>query len=170
MRVLLPLSAAALCWLSSCAGYQLGDVQPSHLQHVRSISVQHLHNETQNPRASVIATNSIVDALAHDGTYRVATAAEADAVIIGTIRRIDYTQFRADRLDTLRSQEYTMTVVVDWKLIDANNPSKVLEKGHSKGQSRFFAEKNINVSRANAMPRAMKRIGQDVTTQLANGF
>lgn len=167
MRVLAALAAVLL---SSCAGYQLGGVKPASLAGVKSIAVPMFKNDTQHPRAEALATSAVVSAAAQDGTYRVATIDGADAILEGTIHRIDYSQVRSSRLDTLRPEELENTITLNWVLKDAKNPIKVLASGSSVGTSRFFVDSNLQTSRNNALPDALERAADSLISRLANGY
>jgi len=168
MRRLLPL--LLIPFLASCTGYQLGGVKPKSLAKVRMISVPMFKNDTQHPRAEAIATSAVASAMLQDGTYRISSLDKADAVLEGTVHRIDYTQVRATRLDTLRPEELQNTVTVIWLLKDARDPTKVLASGSSVGVSRFFVDANLQTSRNNALPDAMERAGEALVSRIANGF
>lgn len=156
--------------LVSCAGYQMGGSKPSHLAHVKSIQVPLFVNDTQTTRADAYATNSAVDALTRDGTYRIGTADSADAVLEGVVESIKYSQFSSTRNDTLRSEELSMQVTIEWVLRDASNPTRILEQGSSRGVTRFFAGANLEVARTNALPDALNRACEKMTARLADGF
>ena len=156
--------------LVSCAGYHMGGSKPSHLAHVKSIQVPLFVNDTQLTRAEAYATNSAVDALTRDGTYRIGTAESADAILEGVVEALDYKQVSSSRHDTLRSEELSMEVTISWTLRDANNSANILEKGKSKGRTRFFAGDNLQVARTNALPDALQRASQAMTARLADGF
>lgn len=167
-RLLLTLLIAP--FLASCAGYQLGGVKPQSLARIKQIAVPMFRNDTQHPRAEAIATSAVASAILQDGTYRVSSLDKADAVLEGTIHRIDYTQIRATRLDTLRPEELQNTVTLVWFLKDARDPGKVLASGTSVGTSRFFVDANLQTSRNNALPDAMERAGEALVSRISNGF
>ena len=96
--------------------------------------------------------------------------ADADAVLEGTVHRIEYTPLRSTRLDTLRPEELQNTVILNWKLTDARDRSKVLASGSSTGTSRFFVDSNLQTSRNNALPDALQRASESMISRLANGF
>ena len=154
----------------SCAGYQLGGSKPPQLDHVKSIHVPLFKNDTLFIRAGSHATNSAVDALTRDGTYRIATAETADAILIGRVTVIEYDQVSSSRKDSLRSEELRIEINIDWIFQDADDPSHILEKGRSQGRSTFFADGNINVARTNALPDALGRACESMTARLADGF
>ena len=168
LRLLPPLLATIA--VSGCVGYQLGGSRPSHLAAVKSINVAMVHNQTQLPRAAAHATNSIVDALTRDGTYRLASVDQADARLETVLHKIDYRQARSARTDTLRSEELEMEVTFRWTLVDADNPANILERGESKGTTRFFVDPNLQTARQTALIDALQRASESVVARLADGF
>lgn len=156
--------------LVACAGYQLGGSKPSHLSHVKTIHVPLFVNDTQQVRADAYATNSAVDALTRDGTYQIGSAGTADAVIEGVVESVDYKQVSSSRRDTLRSEELSMEITIAWVLRDGSNPTRILEKGKSKGRTRFFAGGNLEVARTNALPDALRRASEAMVSRIADGF
>ncbi len=157
-------------FLSSCAGYHLGGNKPAALANVHTINVPMFKNDTLHPRAGAIATSAFDNALVQDGTYRIANSDQADAILEGTIHKIDYSNIRAQPLDTIRPEELQNTITIEWTLRDARNPLKVLMYGSSKGISRFFVDSNLQTSRNNTLPDALQRAGQAIVSKLANGF
>ncbi|MEO1844050.1 MAG: hypothetical protein ABGZ37_07220, partial [Akkermansiaceae bacterium] len=89
-------------FMSGCVGYRLGGAKPAHLAAVHSVHVAIVRNDTQMPRAAAHATNSIIDALTRDGTYRIASVDHADARLLTTLHKINYRQARSARVDILR--------------------------------------------------------------------
>jgi hypothetical protein len=155
---------------TSCTGYQLGGAKPAVLRDVNKITVPMFRNDTLHPRAEALATSAATDAVVRDGTFRIATLDQADAILEGTVRTIDYTPLRSTRLDTLRPEELQNTVTLTWTLKDARDPSKVLASGSSVGNSRFFVDSNLQTSRNNALPDALERASEAMVSRLANGY
>jgi hypothetical protein len=156
--------------LASCVGYQLGGTKPAALADVRRIAVPMFSNSTMHPRAEAIATSAVADAISADGTYRISEADQADAILEGKVRRIDYSMIRATRLDTLRPEELANTATIEWTLRDARNPMRVLASGTSSGSSQLFVTSNLQTARNNALPEALARAAEALTSSLANGF
>ncbi|BDS05222.1 hypothetical protein NT6N_02620 [Oceaniferula spumae] len=148
----------------------MGGSKPSHLANINSIHVPLFKNDTLLVRAEAYATNSAVDAITRDGTYRIATASSADAVLEGRVEEVKYSQVSSSRTDTLRSEELSMEITLAWILRDARNPTRILERGQSRGQTRFFAGGNLHVARTNALPDALRRATESMTVRLADGF
>lgn len=167
MRLFALFAAVAL---SSCAGYQLGGVKPASLAHVKNIRVSMFTNDTQHPRAEAIATSAVASAFSQDGTYRLSSLDQADAVLEGRIHRLDYMQVRGQRLDTLRPEQLQNMVTLVWVLKDAKDPTKVLASGNAVGTSQFFVDANLQTARNNALPDAMERAADALVSRLANGY
>lgn len=169
-----PMKAAILAILplalASCAGYQLGGSKPPSLANVRSISVPMFANGTLEPRAEALATSAVADAFVQDGTYRLASTDQADAVLEAELKEIDYSTLRSSRLDSLLAEELTNEVTIDWVLRDAKDPTKVLASGSSKGSSSFFVDSNLQTARRNALPDALERAGVNLVSRLSSGF
>src|SRR5690606_18958842 len=139
----------------SCAGYQLGGVKPSSLAGVKTIAVPMFANDTQHPRAEAIATSAVAAAISQDGTYRVSSTDQADAVLEGRLKRIKYSSIRGSRLDSLLPEELTNTVEIEWVLKDGKDRSKVLASGQAEGRSQLFVDPNLQTARNNALPDAL---------------
>lgn len=156
--------------LASCAGYKLGGVKPGSLAKVNTISVPMFTNSTLHPRAEALATSAVANAIVQDGTYRIAREDQADAVLQGDLREIRYTALRGSRFDSLYPEELVNTVTIEWKLLDARDPTKVLAAGSSIGTSQLFVSANLQTARNNALPEALERAGEALVSRLANGF
>jgi hypothetical protein len=161
---------AALLGLTSCAGYHLGGIKPAALSDVKTISVPMFSNGTQHPRANAIATSAVTNAIVQEGTYRIGTTDQADAVLIGEISEINYRAIRGTRLDSLYPEELANTVILTWTLKDARDPTKVLATGSSRGESQLFVSSNLQTARNNALPEALERAGEALVSTLANGY
>lgn len=155
---------------TSCAGYHLGGAKPASLAQVRNLSVPMFSNGTLHPRAEAIATSAVANAIVQDGTYRITTLDQADAVLEGEISQINYSTIRGTRLDTLMPEELANTVTLKWTLRDARNPTKVLAEGSSTGSSQLFVSSNLQTARNNALPEAAERAGEALVSRIASGY
>ena len=164
------IAIACFSGLVSCAGYRMEGTKPQALAHVKNIRVPMFENKTLIPRGEALATNSVIDAIASDGTYRISDVSTADAVLHGTVESITYNQVRATRLDTLRSEELENTITFRWELRDAKNPIKVLASGKAVGTSRFAIDANWQTARTSALPDAMQRAAKQVVGRLTDDY
>ena len=164
------LFALSLGFLASCAGYRFGENKPEHLAKVRSISVPLAKSRVIFPRVEALTTNSMVDAVVGNGTYRLATSSGADATLAISLDQLEYVQVRSSTVDVLRSEELQVRVTVSYKLIDNNNPGIVLDEGRAEGKSRLFVDDNLQTARLNSLPDALQRATQSIIARLADGI
>jgi Lipopolysaccharide-assembly len=169
---LMRLLSLILCGFAavSCAGYRLGGTKPASLKQVKSIAVPMFRNATQHPRAEALATSAAINAIVQDGTYRIATADKADAILEGELISIRYGAISNGRFDTLLPEELSNQVVLNWKLRDARNPLKTLTTGAASGTSQLFTGGNLQTAKNNALPEALEIAGESIASQLSNGF
>lgn len=156
--------------LASCAGYHVGPRKPPSLEKVNTISVSVFENDTLHPRVGAMATSAVASAVTLDGTYKIVSASEADAVLEGTVRRIRYDSIRSRRFNSLRPEELNNTVVLGWVLRDAKDSTKVLASGTSEGSSQLFVASNLQAARHSALPEATERAGEALVSKIANGY
>lgn len=156
--------------LNSCAGYQLGGTKPEALAHVEKIHVPLTKNLTQIPRAGAFVTNGVVDALVRDGSYRLGTAESADATLEVEFYEVNFNAIRTNRVNRLRPEELSMTVRLNWKVIDGANPLKILDSGSSFGRTSFFADPNLQTAQQSAINDAIQRAATSLVARLADGF
>lgn len=170
MKIVSLMVCLVLPFLGSCAGYRLGGSKPASLSKVGRIAVPMFENGTLHPRAEVLATSAVTDALSTDGTYRLSRREDADAVLEGKVSDIRYSAIRGSRLDTLLPEELANQVTIQWTLRDARNPIKVLAQGKSTGKSQLFVSSNLQTARNNALPEAMERAAEQLVTRISTGF
>lgn len=154
--------------LYSCTGYQLGGSVPRHLQHLESIAIPQFENKTLNARLSPLVTNTAIDALLRDGTYKIAPLSKADAVLHGVIESVDYDQYSASRQDSLASDELSMKLKIKWKLVSAQG--RLLDSGVVTGKTNFFVSTNQQTAKKNAVPIAAQRAARQLITEISQGF
>ncbi len=165
------LLAFCFGFLSSCAGYRFGGSKPSHLEAIKTISVPLATSRIVFPRIEALTTNSMVDALVQDGTYRLGKiAGESDATLFITLEDLTYKQVRSSTVDVLRSEELRLEVKLSYQLIDANRPGLVLDSGKARGRTRLFVDDNLQTARVNALPDALQRATQSIIARLADGI
>lgn len=168
MKLLALLAPAFL--LVSCAGYHLGASKPASLVKVKTIAVPMFQNSTLHPRAEALATSAVAAAFIQDGTYRIGSRDQSDAVLEGELSSISYRSIRGRRYNTLAPEELANSVTIKWTLRDAKDPTKMLASGTSTGYSQLFVSANLQTSKNNALPEALEGAGVSLVSQLANGY
>lgn len=168
MRLLLTILCLGL--LHSCTGYRWGGNKPTHLEAVESIHVPLARTRVIFPRVEPLATNSVVDALVVDGTYKIGSANNSDATLLLTVEAINYRQTRSSPEDALRSEELELEISIGFELVDPMKPGTPLEAGRVRGETRFFVGNNLQTARANALHDAIRRAATTIVSRLSDGL
>lgn len=165
-----PFSLIFLCLLvSGCAGYALGPAKPEFLKDVHRIAVPTFRNNTLQPRLESLVATSLVRQLQQDGTYEIVNEETADAVLIGTIEKVNRTPARSVRGNVLLTQEFTLTIGLRYQLVERGT-KKVLDIGRAEGQTNFFVSGDVQQDERQAIPLATERAVVRLTSQLTEGF
>lgn len=118
----------------------------------------------------MLATSAVANAIVQEGTYRISKVDNADAILEGTVRSVKYSMIRGMPLDTLKPEELSNTLTIEWLLRDAKNPTKILASGTSSGTSQFFVSANLQTARNNALPEACEHAAESLVSTISNGY
>ena len=160
--------AAFAC--SSCVGYRLGVNKPLALAKVKNIHVPMFSNGSFHPRAEALATSAVVNAFTTDGTYRITSLDEADAVLEGRVASVTYSLVLGNRRDTALPEQLSNAATLEWSLRDSRDRGKILSSGSNVGTSQFFVTSNLQTARNNALPDALERAGEALVSVLSNCY
>jgi hypothetical protein len=130
---------------SSCAGYQIGPVKPKQMRSVQTIAVPNFKNQTLEPRMEVLLASSVLKQIQQDGTYKVASEKNADAILEGTLEEIERRPARSVRGDVVRTREYTLQLKVRYRVYERAT-GKELDSRQVIGQTSFFVSGSNNVA------------------------
>jgi hypothetical protein len=174
------LTASTL--LGGCAGYHVGSVKPYSMQGVRTLAVPAFRNTTLEPRVEVMLANCLIKQLQQDGTYQIASENEADAVVYGTLERIERTPSRGVQNDFFQTSEYILSLLLKVKVVERST-GKVLSEREVRGNSSFFVSSsnslsaqanarvaNVNRDERQAIPQAADDAAVRLTSHLSEGW
>ncbi len=182
-----------LTLLSGCAGYQLGEVKPSALAGIDKLYVPPFKNSTLEPRLSSLVTNAVLKELQADGAYEVGNRRNCDAILVGEIVRINKSQLRAVRDDTLQSQELSVYLYVEYHLEDPATGERIVStatppkfgsddkavdtedtykamQGAATGRAIQFVDPSFQVGERNAFSMAAIDLAEELVSQIADGW
>ena len=135
MRFILAFLATISC--VACSGYRVGPVKPTKLAGIEKICVRNFKNETLEPRLESLLANAVIKQIHLDGTYKTTDASRADAILDGTLLRIDRLPARAVRGNILQTSEYLVIVTATYRLTNARTGA-LLDTRSVTGTTNFF--------------------------------
>jgi hypothetical protein len=172
----LSLLAALLC--VSC-GYHVGPVKPKKLEGVRRICVKNFRNLTLEPRMEAMLASAVIKQLQLDGTYQVTDESRADAILQGTLGRIERVPARVVRGNVLQSSEYRLTITCNYVLTGARSGT-LLDQRAVSGTTNFFVTAGSSGSdlltadsaqdERQAIPLAVENLATRISSLISEGW
>lgn len=164
------LAALSLTFfLSGCAGYHIGSDKPKVMANIHSLAVPTFKNETLIPRIEVLVADTIVRQIQQDGTYRVASADKADAILQGTIMEIRRRPARSVIGNVLATREFNMTLTIAFT-IKERATGKIIQDRSVNGSTSFFVSGDLNQDERQAIPLAAEDAAVRLVSQISEGW
>lgn len=162
--LVLALAAAAL---TGC--YTLGDARPSMMRGITTLAVPVSKNKTLEPNVEAMLADTITKALQTDGTYTIAYADRADAVLETTLASVRRLPARSLRGNVVATSEYILTSTVSYRVVDQQD-GRELMSGDVTGQTSFFVTADLQTDEAQALPLAFSDTANKLASRLGEGF
>lgn len=159
--------------LSGC-GYHVGEIKPTPMRRVSTIAVNTFKNETLLPRVEVQTADAVVKQFQQDGTYRIESNDRADAILEGTIEKVDRQPMRILANNVLQTSEFELILDVRYRIIDRVT-GVILQQGKARGTTPFFTESDlVNSDLVNNQnmnyPIAAQRMAENLVSKVAEGW
>lgn len=150
-------------------GYTLGPATPNHLRQVHAFAVPTFGNTTLVPRIEVLVTGTVIKQFQQDGTFRITTEDQADAILKAEIVSVGRSPARSVRGNVLATTEFNLAMTVNYKLVGRDG--KVLgSPGSVSGTTSFFVGTDVSTDERQAMPLAAEELARHMVSQLSEGW
>ena len=144
----------------SFRGQQAGDIQ--------SIAVPNLENESTEFGIAEILTEELIRSFQRDGTLRVYNEAQADAVLVGRVLRVQDEPYSATPGDEITVQEYRFSMTCEFDLI--NNVTKEIEWTQTFPAWAVYPYDNSLANRDAAIEEATEKLMQDILNKIVGSW
>ena len=151
-----------------CAGYRLGPATPAHLSHIKTIAVPMFGNTTLVPRIEALVTGTVIKQFQQDGTFRMGTEEQADAVLKAEIVAVGRSPARSLRGNVLSTTEFNLNLSVRYSLVGRDG--KPLTAGGASGSTSFFVGSDVSTDERQALPLAAEELAKQLVSQLSEGW
>jgi outer membrane lipopolysaccharide assembly protein LptE/RlpB len=159
----------SLVLLVSGCGYKLGEIRPTPMRSVRTLSVPNFKNETFESRIEVLFGDTLVKRLQQDGTYQLVNSGQADAILSCTITNIRTNSLRSVINNVLATSEFGLIVDVSYE-VTHQGTGAILMQGKVIGKSSFFSGNDLQTSKQQALSNAASDLADKLTAQVAEGW
>lgn len=168
MKNCLAIVLTAFLTLAGC-GYKIGEIRPTPMRSVRTLSVPTFKNNTYESRIEILFADTLVKRLQQDGTYQIVNSNQADAILSCTITKIDRGALRSVQNNVLATSEFGMTVHVLYTVIDQNTGATLMS-GTAIGKTSFFSGNDLQTIERQAMSNAAADLANNLASQVAEGW
>ena len=111
----------------------------------------------------------MIKQLQQDGTYRIASENNADAILKAEISEIIRTPARSLRGNVLRTTEFNLAMHVKYKLETASG-TMLMPSAEVVGTTSFFVQSDVTSDERQALPLAAEELAIHLVTQLSEGW
>jgi hypothetical protein len=162
------LALACLC-LNGCFGYHIGPAKPYYLRDVHTIAVPTFANGTLMPRIEVLVTDTVIKQFQQDGTFKITSNENADAILKGEISGITRAPARSVRGNVLATSEFSLVMRVKYKLLGRDG-KPIAPGGEVSGSTSFFVGSDVVTDERQALPLATEELANHLVAQLSEGW
>jgi len=163
------VSLLLVAFLLSGCGYKLGEIRPTPMRSVRTLAVPTFKNNTYEPRIEVLVADTVIKQLQQDGTYTIVSDDTADAILYGTVTKIERRSLRSVQNNVLATSEFGLTLTVSYEVIDRVTGA-LLMKSIVQGDTSFFSSNDLQTTERQAIPLAAQRLAVDLSAALSEGW
>lgn len=155
--------------LSGCAGYHVGPATPAYLRNIHSIAVPTFRNMTLVPRIEVLVTGTVIKQFQQDGTFRIASEDNADAILKGEIVTVGRSPARSVRGNVLATTEFNLALRVRYTLVGRDGKT-ISGPSDAAGSTSFFVGEDVATDERQALPLAAEELAGHLVSQLSEGW
>jgi len=160
---LLAMTAA----LAGCAGYRLGPTGGQSAG-ARSIAIQPFLNQTMEPRLGEPVTQALRKSVQKDGTYRLASQADADVIVTGAVVSFSRSELSYQPNDLATVRDYTMHLTAQIKAVERSSGKVLVEKFVS-GRSNVRVGSDLASAERQAIPIMAEDLARKATSAIVDG-
>ena len=155
--------------LSGCTGYHLGPATPAYLRQIHSIAVPAFRNATLVPRIEALVTGTVIKQFQQDGTFRIASEDNSDAILKGEIIAVGRSPARSVRGNVLATTEFNLSLRVRYTLVGRDGKT-LAGPAEAAGLTSFFVGEDVNTDERQALPLAAEQLAGHLVSQLSEGW
>ena len=136
---------------------------------IKTIAVPTFKNSSLSPRIEVLVADSVIQQIQEDGTYKIASSENADAILEGTITAVTRSPMRSLRENVLTTTEFQLTVSLSWKVV-RRDTGEVIETRSVQGATPYYVGNDQNEGERQAIPLAVQEAAVRLVSQLSEGW
>lgn len=164
--LMMPLLALLLLQ-NGCTGYRLGSQLP---KDIRSVYVPTVRNNTEEPLLENEMTRAILSQIQRDGSLKIATKENADAILYVTLDYYTINPLAYDGNNRSRPNEYRLILGARIEMV-RNDNGKVLTRNSSlRGRNDFPLTGDLTSAKQNGLPGAAEDLARYIVAAITEAW
>jgi outer membrane lipopolysaccharide assembly protein LptE/RlpB len=157
----------ATMMMSGCLGYRMGTTLPPG---VRSVYVPTFINNCGEPDVESTATSATIQELRRDGSLKLLSADQADAILDVTLTRYELKPLRYSSDSSTEASEYRLMLTASIVLRERETGKILAENASIRGKSTFEPEGDIASAKQSALPAAARDLAHDIVESVVEAW
>jgi hypothetical protein len=150
--------------LSGCTGYTVGSTLPPG---IASIYIPTFTNLSGEPQLESETTNAAISEFQKDGSLRIVSETQADAVLEVTITDYKIVPLRFEQDNPTNSKEYRMFLTVKLVLTRTKDGEVVVKREGVEGNKTFTRTGSLSAAKQAILPEAARDLAHKIVVSVA---
>lgn len=149
--------------------YHLGRICPSSMRNIRTLAIPTFQNSTLIPRLETLVADITTRAFQADGTYKVVSETQADAILKCKLVSVSRTTRLLSPHDLLTARKIQLQILVTYQVVDRITDT-LLQEGTAVGNTRYFVGEDPISQEQQELPMAARSMAASMINQLTEGW
>ena len=160
---LLAAIALGLVLFPGCAGYRLGSMLPPE---IKTVHVPTFINQTSEPQLELDTTRFALQEFQKDGSLKLSTAEEADAILQVKLTDYKLTPLQYDANRPTAAYEYRITLYASIVMTRKRDGKVIAENPRCFGEGTFPGVGDLSSAKRTGLPKAAKDLAHDIVQKV----
>lgn len=161
------LSLMGLLLCSGCANYQLGSQLP---KDITSVYVPTVKNQTDEPLLENEITKAILDRLQRDGSLKITTEENADAILYVTLTSYTIEALAFDTQNRARPDEYRLLLKARVEMVRRDNGKVLTRNSGLQGRDDFPLTGDLTSAKRSGLPGAAEDLARYIVAAITEAW
>lgn len=157
------LAVLVLALLPGCTGYRLGSMLPPE---IKTVHVPTFINQTGEPQLELDTTRFALQEFQKDGSLKLATAEEADAILQVKLTDYKLAPLQYDNSRPTAALEYRITLYASIVMTRKRDGKVITENPRCFGEGTFPVVGDLSSSKRTGLPKAAKDLAHDIVQKV----
>ncbi|MDF3129992.1 LptE family protein [Kiritimatiellaeota bacterium B1221] len=158
---------SSLLLFSGCSGYKLGSQLP---KDISSVYVPTVRNQTDEPLLENEATRAILEQIQSDGSLKIVSENEADAILYATLTTYEIEALSYDSDNRSTPSEYRLRLGARIEMVRTDNGQVLVRNSSLQGRDDFPLVGDLTSAKQNGLPGAAEDLARYIVAAVTEAW